>query len=162
MTGRTDGFQRFSAVLAQRFPVGQPSGLTNDNPFPLQVVESTVPNVVGLSPANAQQVVVQAGLTFAVAARITSTTATVAIIAAQNPVAGSKVDPGTTVDVTEAVPGVAVPDLTDLSLIQARQAVAAVGLRLSARGIGVVVAQSPAMGVVVARGSTVNVTLSNA
>src|SRR6266567_243164 len=35
LTGRTDGFQRFSALLAVYFPIAQPSTLSNDNPFPL-------------------------------------------------------------------------------------------------------------------------------
>ncbi len=36
LTGQTDGFQRFSDLLAANFPPGAgPYGLTNDNPFPL-------------------------------------------------------------------------------------------------------------------------------
>jgi hypothetical protein len=36
LTGRTDGFQVFSDLLAANFPPGSgPYGLTNDNPFPL-------------------------------------------------------------------------------------------------------------------------------
>jgi hypothetical protein len=35
LTGLTDGFQRFSALLAAHFPVGTASHLANDNPFPL-------------------------------------------------------------------------------------------------------------------------------
>jgi hypothetical protein len=35
LTGRTDGFKQFKALLNLRFPVGRPSGLTTDNPFPL-------------------------------------------------------------------------------------------------------------------------------
>jgi hypothetical protein len=37
-TNRTDAFERFSDILARRFPPGQASGLTNDNPFPLNTV----------------------------------------------------------------------------------------------------------------------------
>ncbi len=36
LTGLTDGFARFSAVLAEHFPPGSPSQLTTDNPFPLK------------------------------------------------------------------------------------------------------------------------------
>lgn len=36
LTGRTDGFQQFTSLLAQYYPPGIRSGLTNDNPFPLQ------------------------------------------------------------------------------------------------------------------------------
>ena len=35
LTGKTDGFKQFSALLAQHFPKARPSGLVNDNPFPL-------------------------------------------------------------------------------------------------------------------------------
>jgi hypothetical protein len=36
LTGRTDAFQTFADLLAQRFPPGQPSDLTTDNPFPIR------------------------------------------------------------------------------------------------------------------------------
>jgi hypothetical protein len=35
LTGRTDAFAPFAALLQSRFPTGQPSGLSNDNPFPI-------------------------------------------------------------------------------------------------------------------------------
>lgn len=35
LTGRTDGFNQFRALLDSRFPVGRPSQLATDNPFPL-------------------------------------------------------------------------------------------------------------------------------
>jgi hypothetical protein len=35
LTGKTDAFTPFITLLQQRFPAGQPSGLTNDNPFPI-------------------------------------------------------------------------------------------------------------------------------
>ena len=35
LTGKTDGFTRFGNLLQAHFPAGTPSGLTNDNPFPL-------------------------------------------------------------------------------------------------------------------------------
>jgi Tachylectin len=35
LTGRTDGYKRFTDLLQKYFPVGTPSGLTTDNPFPL-------------------------------------------------------------------------------------------------------------------------------
>lgn len=35
LTGATDGFSRFAALLQSRYPVGARSGLTTDNPFPL-------------------------------------------------------------------------------------------------------------------------------
>lgn len=35
LTGNRDGFKQFSSLLESRFPKGRPSGLTNDNPFPL-------------------------------------------------------------------------------------------------------------------------------
>jgi hypothetical protein len=40
LTGQSDGWTPFSNLLAQYFPVGQPSGLTTDNPFPLGVALS--------------------------------------------------------------------------------------------------------------------------
>jgi hypothetical protein len=35
LTGRTDAWGPFSALLARRFPLGTPSGLADDNPFPI-------------------------------------------------------------------------------------------------------------------------------
>jgi hypothetical protein len=35
LTGKTDGFSRFKALIDSHFPAGPPSGLTTDNPFPL-------------------------------------------------------------------------------------------------------------------------------
>lgn len=35
LSGKADAFTPFNALLAQRFPAGQPSGLTDDNPFPI-------------------------------------------------------------------------------------------------------------------------------
>src|SRR5215469_12695861 len=34
LTGEDDGFTRFKALVDQKWPPGQPSGLTKDNPFP--------------------------------------------------------------------------------------------------------------------------------
>jgi hypothetical protein len=36
LTGATDGFAQFTALLQQHFPIGQPSGVVNDDPFPLE------------------------------------------------------------------------------------------------------------------------------
>jgi hypothetical protein len=35
LTGKSDGFKQFTALLTAHFPPGRPSGLTSDNPFPL-------------------------------------------------------------------------------------------------------------------------------
>ncbi len=35
LTGNTDGWARFSTQLAARYPAGTPSGVTTDNPYPL-------------------------------------------------------------------------------------------------------------------------------
>ena len=35
LTGSTDAFAPFAALLQSRFPAGQPSGLVTDNPFPI-------------------------------------------------------------------------------------------------------------------------------
>jgi hypothetical protein len=35
LTGNTDAFAPFAALLQQHFPIGQPSRLATDNPFPL-------------------------------------------------------------------------------------------------------------------------------
>jgi hypothetical protein len=56
---------------------------------------------------------------------------------------------------------VIVPDLIDLDLREALSAVQAVGLRLSATGVGVVVLQRPVAGAPVQKGSVVAVRLSN-
>ena len=41
LTGRTDAFARFSALLQERFPIGTPCDLTNDNPFPIAIGDVT-------------------------------------------------------------------------------------------------------------------------
>jgi hypothetical protein len=38
LTGRADAFHRFSRLVGRRFPGGTPSGLANDNPFPIGVL----------------------------------------------------------------------------------------------------------------------------
>jgi hypothetical protein len=38
LTGRSDGFIRFSALLKAYYPLGQLSGLLTDNPFPIAVI----------------------------------------------------------------------------------------------------------------------------
>ncbi|HEY7907486.1 MAG TPA: hypothetical protein VIC60_01375, partial [Thermomicrobiales bacterium] len=35
LTGRTDGFAQFTALLQAHYPIGTPSGVTTDNVFPL-------------------------------------------------------------------------------------------------------------------------------
>ena len=35
LTGQADGFEQFSTLLQNSYPIGTPSGLTTDNPFPL-------------------------------------------------------------------------------------------------------------------------------
>jgi hypothetical protein len=35
LTGKNDGFKEFQALLGTHFPPGRPSGVRNDNPFPL-------------------------------------------------------------------------------------------------------------------------------
>ncbi len=35
LSGKSDGFKQFCALLNSHFPVGRPSGLSTDNPFPL-------------------------------------------------------------------------------------------------------------------------------
>lgn len=37
LTGKDDGFTTFKALIDQKFPPGQPSNLTTDNPFPLEL-----------------------------------------------------------------------------------------------------------------------------
>ena len=36
LTGQSDGFEQFSALLQSAYPIGTPSGLGTDNPFPLR------------------------------------------------------------------------------------------------------------------------------
>ena len=36
LTGRSDALPRFEALLSARYPIGKPSGLTTDNPYPLK------------------------------------------------------------------------------------------------------------------------------
>ena len=35
LTGKKDGFKQFSALLLSHYPLGRPSGVSTDSPFPL-------------------------------------------------------------------------------------------------------------------------------
>ncbi|MFI6600646.1 PASTA domain-containing protein [Nonomuraea sp. NPDC050536] len=122
----------------------------------------TVPDVVGQPQDQAEQTIRDAGLEPSVAS---GEAADPHVVASQDPAAGTKVDPGSTVTLQLRAPtptGVTVPDLSGLSESTARKRLEDLGLTLvvGSGSTGEISAQDPSPGTVVDRGSSVTVTLT--
>lgn len=117
-----------------------------------------VPNVTGVELQEAQELITGASL-------VVGRTVGRGRVTAQSPGGGTSVPPGTAVDlVLAAAPPsrtVEVPDLTGLTVDEARQQLAAVGLLLEdpPEGDGVVAGQVPDAGALVDAGSSVRIAL---
>lgn len=122
------------------------------------VVEvSTVPAVIGMTPDKAAAVVkaTNLGVSFSGSGEA---------VVAQIPASGASVDKGTVVLLTLGQPPppgstdiTTVPALKGLTMREAGDALTKAGLRLAAKGSGVVTNQTPPAGVQVKKGSTVEV-----
>lgn len=128
----------------------------------------TVPSVVGSPAADAEAMIIDAGLEARRQETVTSA-ADPGIVVAQDPPAGSEAGQGATVTVTVAR-GTAVPDVEGRSLTEATEALREVGLALvedlvrspaaSGTVVATVVAQDPAPGTEVRPGSSVTVEIA--
>jgi beta-lactam-binding protein with PASTA domain/tRNA A-37 threonylcarbamoyl transferase component Bud32 len=142
------------------------SGLLRGNDTPVQV---RVPNVIGFTQAAAEHEIRSAGLKPVVRTQVSSDPADYGNVIDQTPSAGELVRRGDTVTITvgKAPKQVDVPDLTGLTLDQAKSALDARGLipgaittAPSLQPTGTVIDQSPPPNTPVARGSTVDIVLS--
>ena len=128
-------------------------------------------NLVGLSPEDARKAVEALGLKWELDSnKVASDTIAEGKVAQTNPSPGSKVKAGQTIRayLSSGSDQVEVPDLEGMSQDQARSALKAVGLELgnvtsvdSEKDKDRIVAQDPATGTKVKKGSTVGVSVSN-
>jgi len=128
--------------------------------------QTSVPDVVGLTQQQAQQTLGSRGFDVTIAEQ-GSDTATPGTVVRQDPAAGRRVDPGTsvTIVVARAIPKVDVPDLSGQTRSEASDTLTAAGLvpRVSSRDVtdsaldGVVVAQDPAPNEQVKQGAPVRI-----
>ncbi len=126
-----------------------------------------VPNIVGVQIAQAQSTLQQLGLQMTISSRGPSNLPSGAVVS-QDPAAGASASPGSTVSVVASTgpPPVAVPQLVGQNVAAATALLAAAGLSIAVTTVagagspGAVLSQNPVAGTQVARGSTVQVTVS--
>ena len=131
---------------------------------------AVVPDVVGLTQAAAMTAITAAGLYVGTVTEQCSDTVAAGSVISQNPVAGTAVTEGTTVNlvVSSGPCPVAVPDVVGLDEASAEAAIAAAGLEVSTVTetcddvvpAGSVISQDPAGGASVAPGTAVNLVVS--
>lgn len=129
----------------------------------------SVPSVVDLDVGLARQVIDAAGLRIA-GIDTARTDAGLGIVLSTSPPAGTPAHPGDTIRVTisSGPASVPVPDLVGLTVLAARERLAAAGLRVGALDqrlegkAGTILAQRPAPGELVTRESGVDLTVSGA
>jgi eukaryotic-like serine/threonine-protein kinase len=129
-----------------------------------------VPDVVGLTQAQAESKVAAAGLSLVVTGQVSSTTAATGTIISENPPAGTKARSGSQVGVvvSTGVPDRTVPSVTGVSFEAASSTIASAGLVVgkvtrqnsTTFPAGTVISQSPSAGVQAPEGSAVNVVVS--
>ncbi len=156
---------------------GPPGTVLSQEPPPRQtvragspirvVVRAGVPNLVGMSEADARAVLTAIGLPLE---RVRSREAEgqPGVVLEQNPAAGSRVDPSTRVTIVVSVQRrVELPNVIGTLVDDAARRLEALGLKLAVVGKqesdapeGSILAQSPATGERVARGTSVAVTIA--
>jgi eukaryotic-like serine/threonine-protein kinase len=129
-----------------------------------------VPDVVGLTQAQAQARLSSAGLSLVVAGQVASTTAATGTVVSENPKAGSRTRSGAQVGVVicTGVPERTVPSVTGVSFEAASSTIASAGLVVgkvtrensTTFPAGTVISQSPSAGERASSGSAVNVIVS--
>jgi beta-lactam-binding protein with PASTA domain len=129
------------------------------------VAVTNVPNVVGMKSAAAVKTLKAAGFD-AQTVSVSGTQAAGTVIS-QTPAAGQRVGKGSTVTLKVSRGAATVPDVVGQQASDAKSALGAAGLKTSvfqvpsAQSKGTVVAQSPAAGKKVSRGSAVRINVSN-
>ena len=128
-----------------------------------------VPNVVGLTPADAQAALIQAGLVLGEQAQAFSATVAKGKIFAQDPAADTQASKGAPVNVqvSRGAETVSVPDVTNLTSDAASTKLSQAGFKVSVTNVtsttdpeGIVKSQSPAAGDLAAKGSTVTISVT--
>ena len=147
-------------------------GLFDTQSFVIAVgaVLVTVPDVVGLSQANAEAAIVAAGLTVGVVTTDNSDTVPVGDVISQDPTAGSEIAEGSSVDIVVSLGPVlvTVANVVGLSQANAEGAIVAAGLVVGnittansdTVPVGDVISQDPTAGTDVAEGSAVDIVVS--
>jgi beta-lactam-binding protein with PASTA domain len=130
----------------------------------------TVPNVVGMTTADAKSAVISAGLNAGLVLSVNSSTVPAGIVVRQAPVAGASVVEGTSVlfYVSIGPQMVTVPNVVGMTQANAGTAITSAGLTTgtitqaysSTVASGNVISQSPASGTSVVSGTAVNLTVS--
>ncbi|HEY5539927.1 MAG TPA: PASTA domain-containing protein [Coriobacteriia bacterium] len=137
--------------------------------FILAGKQVSVPDVTGQTQAQAEQVLRAAGLKTGNVSSRTGSNVAAGIVVEQVPQAGVEVNTGSAVNlvVAEAKPEAQVPNLVGLNSSDANAAITAAGLVAQVSNVysdtvpkDAVVSQSPAAGSTVAKGSTVNFSVS--
>jgi beta-lactam-binding protein with PASTA domain len=134
------------------------------------VVIGNVPDVVGMTLANAENAITSAGLTVGYVFNLISSTVPVGCIIGQDPAAGASVAPGTAMllSVSTGPQTVIIPNVVGMTQANAGSALASAGLvtgtitqtNSSTVASGNVISQSPAAGVSSTAGTPVNLTVS--
>jgi beta-lactam-binding protein with PASTA domain len=128
---------------------------------------AAVPDVVGLTQANAQSAITSAGLTVGGVTMTNSITVPIGTVISQTPAAGTNVAPGSRVDLVVSL-GVAVPNVVGSPQAAAQTALTAAGLTVGVVStansltvpLGSVISQNPTAGTNVAAGSAVDLVVS--
>ena len=137
-------------------------------PFGLQTV--TTPAVAGLTQAEAETAIADAGLSVGAVALEHSDTVRAGRVIRQDPLAGSEVEAGTPVDIVVSLgpARVTVPNVVGRTQTEARTTITSVGLAVGAITqehspsipVGSVIRQDPAAGTEVASGTAVDLVIS--
>jgi beta-lactam-binding protein with PASTA domain len=129
----------------------------------------TVPNVVGMTQANASAAITAASLTPGVVSTQTSTTVAAGVVISQNPAAGASAPMGMNVALVVSVgPPVSVPPVVGMTQSAATSTIQGVGLVVSGSttqtsatvAAGSIISENPAAGTPVAPGSGVALVVS--
>lgn len=133
-------------------------GVQKQDPKATQAPGVTVPDVVGMTVAEARKALSEAML-------LAETDGETQVVSAQSPAAGAQMRSGGTVMLytfegqpLEAVELVTVPDVKGLSMVEAGRLIRQRGLEMEVSGSGLAVRQSPAAGGYAKPGDTVKVT----
>ena len=149
--------------------VGDADGVANgqivDPGGPMSTV--LVPDVVGLTQADAETAIVGAGLVVGNVITANSNSVPIGDVISQNPVADTDVAPGSAVDIEVSL-GASVPDVVGMREADAGAAIVGAGLVVgnvttansSTVPSGDVISQNPGVGTNVAPGSAVNIVVS--
>ncbi|WP_342346737.1 PASTA domain-containing protein, partial [uncultured Nitrospira sp.] len=161
-----------STVVAEGKVISQtpPAGTKVELGSPVDLVVSQgnkVPNVLGLTQADAQSAITTAGFTVGAVTTAISVTVAPGKVISQKPGAGSKVAAGSAVALVVAL-GAKVPNVVGRTQVDAQKAITSEGLTVgtvtmansATVAVGKVISQSPGVGTIVVPGSAVTLVVS--